>query len=138
MNLSNLLSGNKAPVPIEKQFGDLGKMDRSSGTERRMLLDFWQQKFFAKYNEQYPVNNVHVKWVKEMQEIYSADHIKLAMEYYITNCEDLKYLDGYPSIRALYGFREQLFMEAKRGPLSKNKRGQSNVNTKQVVEGWDK
>jgi len=75
--------------------------------------------------------------MKQMLEEYGGKKVKKTIEYALKNWKDLEYVGGYPSIRAIFGFRETLVPEATLGKLKKGGGRQYSGHTKDKgVNEW--
>jgi len=72
-------------------------------------------------------------WIEE----YSWEIVQKTIKFTLDNWETLGYFTGYPSINALYGYRETLVPEMQRGFKKANKRGQHlSSGEKKEVGQW--
>lgn len=76
------------------------------------------------------------KHVKDLIDGFSSTQVRMAMDYAVENWANLSYVEGYPSIAALYGFRNTIFPEAEAGKLTANRRGQFAGVSKGDVVSW--
>ena len=65
---------------------------------------------------QYFVTPRERKHIKTLVESYGSERTSELIHYYLENWSTIKYITGWPTIAALFGFRHQLVMDMTRGP----------------------
>lgn len=87
-------------------------------TPGALLYDFWSKLYREKFGRSYPDSVKDRTLLKKLLRTYSPDDIRAVISEYITNHRRFTYIQGYPSIGAMSGFKTRLFPDVLFGGLT--------------------
>lgn len=123
----------------EKARATLEELSQKADWNSKDLFLFFTQAYvlFFGVRSRDKINGKDMRLLKTMIEEYGWEVVRDVIKFSIENWERLEYMNGYPTIQAIFGFRETLIPEMKRGRLKAAARGQfsSRQGGKEVV-GW--
>jgi hypothetical protein len=83
-----------------------------SGKDGKKAAEEWVKAYKEKMELNYRVSNAEKAMLKKLIIEFGLTDLIKVINYYIINYENIKYINGAPSINAMMGFRRTLFPEA--------------------------
>lgn len=124
---------------VDDALAAIAKLYKKDIWNAKDMGTFYRMYYVVAFDGMKPQDKIIMKelgMLKRMIEEYGWEVIQHAIMYALDNWKQMDYVNGYPSITAIYGFRQTIIPESRMGSNKKAARGQHTSSGKTGVGVW--